>query len=141
MVYGDTDSLFIELPGRSLEEAHRIGKEMAATISKSCPPDVVLKFEKVTCAFVPNGSTEGVADSVSIFFNYAPSPPPLSTLLPFYIKSRYWSRYFGVPCIRSRLPFFHTCICLPYSVNNSYVLCFVDARRISWGQVPEDGLA
>lgn len=47
MVYGDTDSLFIELKGRSLEEAHRIGKEMAATVSKSCPPDVVLKFEKV----------------------------------------------------------------------------------------------
>ncbi|CAN0101705.1 unnamed protein product, partial [Scytosiphon promiscuus] len=47
VVYGDTDSLFIELKGRSLEEAHRIGKEMAATVSKSCPPDVVLKFEKV----------------------------------------------------------------------------------------------
>lgn len=47
VVYGDTDSLFIELPGRSLEEAHRIGRDMAATVSKSCPPDVVLKFEKV----------------------------------------------------------------------------------------------
>ncbi|CAN0301999.1 unnamed protein product, partial [Ectocarpus fasciculatus] len=47
VVYGDTDSLFIELKGRSLEEAHRIGKEMATTVSKSCPPDVVLKFEKV----------------------------------------------------------------------------------------------
>ncbi|CAN0208246.1 unnamed protein product, partial [Hapterophycus canaliculatus] len=47
VVYGDTDSLFIELKGRSLEEAHRIGKEMAAFVSKSCPPDVVLKFEKV----------------------------------------------------------------------------------------------
>ena len=46
-MYGDTDSLFIELKGRSLEEAHRIGKEMAATVSRSCPPDVVLKFEKV----------------------------------------------------------------------------------------------
>ena len=47
VVYGDTDSLFIELPGRSLEEAHRIGKEMANTVSRMCPPDVVLKFEKV----------------------------------------------------------------------------------------------
>lgn len=46
-MYGDTDSLFIELKGRSLEEANRIGKEMAATVSRSCPPDVVLKFEKV----------------------------------------------------------------------------------------------
>ncbi|CAM9503802.1 unnamed protein product, partial [Sphacelaria rigidula] len=47
VVYGDTDSLFIELPGRSLEEAHRIGREMAAAVTRSCPPDVVLKFEKV----------------------------------------------------------------------------------------------
>ena len=47
VVYGDTDSLFIELPGRSLEEAHRIGREMAAAVSKLWPPDVVLKFEKV----------------------------------------------------------------------------------------------
>ena len=46
-MYGDTDSLFIELKGRNLEEAHRIGKEIAATVSRSCPPDVVLKFEKV----------------------------------------------------------------------------------------------
>ena len=46
-MYGDTDSLFIELPGRSLEEAHRIGREIAAVVSKSCPPDVILKFEKV----------------------------------------------------------------------------------------------
>lgn len=49
-MYGDTDSLFIELPGRSLEEAHRIGREIAAAVSKSCPPDVVLKFEKVLLA-------------------------------------------------------------------------------------------
>ncbi|CAN0018158.1 unnamed protein product, partial [Laminaria digitata] len=47
VVYGDTDSLFIELPGRSLAEAHRIGKDMASTVSRMCPPDVVLKFEKV----------------------------------------------------------------------------------------------
>lgn len=46
-MYGDTDSLFIELPGRSVEEAHRIGREIAAVVSKSCPPDVILKFEKV----------------------------------------------------------------------------------------------
>ena len=51
-MYGDTDSLFIELPGRSLEEAHRIGKDMANTISRMCPPDVVLKFEKVVVAVV-----------------------------------------------------------------------------------------
>lgn len=53
VVYGDTDSLFIELPGRSLEEAHRIGREMASAVTRSCPPDVVLKFEKVrTCSSV-----------------------------------------------------------------------------------------
>lgn len=51
-MYGDTDSLFVELPGRSLEEAHRIGKDMANTVSRMCPPDVVLKFEKVVVAIV-----------------------------------------------------------------------------------------
>jgi DNA polymerase zeta len=45
--YGDTDSMFIELKGRSKEEAFRIGKDIAATITAMSPKDVVLKFEKV----------------------------------------------------------------------------------------------
>ena len=47
VVYGDTDSLFIVLPGRSKQEAVQIGHEIANTITALNPPDVVLKFEKV----------------------------------------------------------------------------------------------
>jgi DNA polymerase elongation subunit (family B) len=47
VVYGDTDSMFVQLPGRSKEEAIRLGQEMATVITAMNPPDVVLKFEKV----------------------------------------------------------------------------------------------
>ncbi|XP_076378060.1 DNA polymerase zeta catalytic subunit isoform X1 [Megalopta genalis] len=47
VVYGDTDSLFILLPGKSKEEAFTIGAEMADTITAANPPPVKLKFEKV----------------------------------------------------------------------------------------------
>lgn len=47
VVYGDTDSLFVYLPGRSREDAFRIGKEMADAVTKSNPDPVTLKFEKV----------------------------------------------------------------------------------------------
>ncbi|KAH9825066.1 hypothetical protein DFH28DRAFT_1077501 [Melampsora americana] len=47
VVYGDTDSLFIYLPGRTKEDAFRIGKEMAEAITKRNPAPVKLKFEKV----------------------------------------------------------------------------------------------
>ncbi len=47
IVYGDTDSMFIELIGRNREDAFRIGRDIAATISALSPPPVVLKFEKV----------------------------------------------------------------------------------------------
>ena len=42
-----TDSVFVHLKGRSKEEAFRIGKEMAESITALSPPNVVLKFEKV----------------------------------------------------------------------------------------------
>lgn len=29
VIYGDTDSVFVEMRGRSLEEAYRLGEEMA----------------------------------------------------------------------------------------------------------------
>ncbi|KAI0335271.1 hypothetical protein GY45DRAFT_1240755 [Cubamyces sp. BRFM 1775] len=47
VVYGDTDSLFIYLPGKTKEQAFRIGQDMADSITKMNPAPVKLKFEKV----------------------------------------------------------------------------------------------
>ncbi|KAI0365248.1 hypothetical protein BV20DRAFT_1039013 [Pilatotrama ljubarskyi] len=47
VVYGDTDSLFIYLPGKTKEQAFRIGQDMADTITQMNPAPVKLKFEKV----------------------------------------------------------------------------------------------
>lgn len=47
VVYGDTDSLFIELKGRSREEAFGIGEEIANSVTESNPHPIKLKFEKV----------------------------------------------------------------------------------------------
>ncbi|XP_047064420.1 DNA polymerase zeta catalytic subunit-like [Lolium rigidum] len=47
VVYGDTDSLFVLLKGRSREEAFRIGKEIASLVTAINPDPVTLKFEKV----------------------------------------------------------------------------------------------
>ncbi|RKP36804.1 hypothetical protein BJ085DRAFT_43731 [Dimargaris cristalligena] len=47
VVYGDTDSLFVYLPGATRDQAFDIGEEMAKFISDQNPPPVKLKFEKV----------------------------------------------------------------------------------------------
>ncbi|WEW57498.1 DNA polymerase zeta [Emydomyces testavorans] len=47
VVYGDTDSLFIYLKGRTRDEAFTIGDEIAKTITDYNPRPVKLKFEKV----------------------------------------------------------------------------------------------
>lgn len=47
VVYGDTDSLFVHLKGRTKDEAFDIGAEIARTITKTNPRPVKLKFEKV----------------------------------------------------------------------------------------------
>ena len=47
VVYGDTDSLFVYLKGRTKDEAFDIGNEIAKTVSKINPRPVKLKFEKV----------------------------------------------------------------------------------------------
>lgn len=47
VVYGDTDSLFVLLPGRSREAAFKIGAEIAAKATAANPPPVTLKMEKV----------------------------------------------------------------------------------------------
>ena len=47
VVYGDTDSLFVYLKGRTKDEAFDIGNEIAKTITDMNPRPVKLKFEKV----------------------------------------------------------------------------------------------
>jgi hypothetical protein len=46
VVYGDTDSMFVLLPGRTKESAFRIGAEIAETITGRSPSPIKLKFEK-----------------------------------------------------------------------------------------------
>ncbi|PHH64053.1 hypothetical protein CDD81_5046 [Ophiocordyceps australis] len=47
VVYGDTDSLFVYLRGKTRQQAMAIGKDMARTISSRNPKPIKLKFEKV----------------------------------------------------------------------------------------------
>ncbi|QLG70686.1 hypothetical protein HG535_0A06280 [Zygotorulaspora mrakii] len=47
VVYGDTDSLFVYLPGKTREEAFIIGQEMAKEVTKCNPAPICLNFEKV----------------------------------------------------------------------------------------------
>ncbi|KAI0963568.1 hypothetical protein AcW1_000610 [Taiwanofungus camphoratus] len=47
VVYGDTDSLFVYLRGKTKEQAFRIGYDMAEAITALNPAPVKLKFEKV----------------------------------------------------------------------------------------------
>lgn len=47
VVYGDTDSLFVHLPGRTKKQAFTIGYEIADQVTQMYPKPVKLKFEKV----------------------------------------------------------------------------------------------
>ncbi|KAI8089385.1 putative DNA polymerase zeta catalytic subunit [Halteromyces radiatus] len=47
VVYGDTDSVFVSLPGKTRSEAFDIGRDIATTVTKMNPSPVKLKFEKV----------------------------------------------------------------------------------------------
>ena len=47
VVYGDTDSLFVHLKGRTRDEAFDIGNQIAKAITDMNPRPVKLKFEKV----------------------------------------------------------------------------------------------
>uniref|UniRef100_A0A0K0E894 DNA polymerase n=1 Tax=Strongyloides stercoralis TaxID=6248 RepID=A0A0K0E894_STRER len=48
VVYGDTDSVFVRVPGNcSMEQAFEIGNNIAKRITKENPSPVILKFEKV----------------------------------------------------------------------------------------------
>ncbi|KAF3004025.1 DNA polymerase zeta [Curvularia kusanoi] len=47
VVYGDTDSLFIYLKGRTRDQAFTIGEEIAKAVTEANPRPIKLKFEKV----------------------------------------------------------------------------------------------
>ncbi|XP_068662058.1 DNA polymerase zeta catalytic subunit isoform X2 [Aristolochia californica] len=47
VIYGDTDSMFVLLKGRTTEDAFRIGQEIASEITSMNPDPVVLKMDKV----------------------------------------------------------------------------------------------
>ena len=47
VVYGDTDSLFVYLKGRTKDQAFDVGEEIARTVTNMNPRPVKLKFEKV----------------------------------------------------------------------------------------------
>ena len=47
VIYGDTDSVFVRLPGRSVNEAFQFGEEFCSAVTASNPPPVQLKLEKV----------------------------------------------------------------------------------------------
>lgn len=47
VVYGDTDSLFILLQGKTRKEAFEIGAEIADTVTNANPAPIKLKFEKI----------------------------------------------------------------------------------------------
>ena len=47
VVYGDTDSLFVYLRGKTRDEAFDIGEEIAKAVTEANPRPVKLKFEKV----------------------------------------------------------------------------------------------
>ncbi|TKA26043.1 hypothetical protein B0A50_05555 [Salinomyces thailandicus] len=47
VVYGDTDSLFVYLKGRTRDEAFKIGDEISKRVTEMNPRPVKLKFEKV----------------------------------------------------------------------------------------------
>ncbi|KAK9448579.1 uncharacterized protein V1518DRAFT_417602 [Limtongia smithiae] len=47
VVYGDTDSLFVHLPGKSKDQAFDVGKDISEKITQMNPRPIKLKMEKV----------------------------------------------------------------------------------------------
>lgn len=48
VVYGDTDSVFVYLRGKTKEQAFRIGQDITDAVTAANPPPIKLKFEKVS---------------------------------------------------------------------------------------------
>lgn len=47
VIYGDTDSMFVLVPGRTREDAFKIGAEIAEAVTEDNPYPIKLKLEKV----------------------------------------------------------------------------------------------
>jgi len=47
MSSGDTDSIFVKLPGRSVKEAFEFGEKFCKAVTDANPPPIQLKLEKV----------------------------------------------------------------------------------------------
>jgi DNA polymerase zeta len=47
VVYGDTDSLFVYLPGKTKDQAFRIGHDIADSVTALNPVPIKLRFDKV----------------------------------------------------------------------------------------------
>ncbi|GLD93414.1 hypothetical protein PINS_up002006 [Pythium insidiosum] len=100
VVYGDTDSLFVLLRGRSKHEAFRIGQEIADAVTAANPRPVTLKMEKVYMGCVLVSKKRSVLsvsvmatmssapspphDSTSFAYTPAPTPPPISAPMPVH---------------------------------------------------------
>ena len=63
VVYGDTDSLFVHLPGRTKDQAFAIGAAIAAAVTAANPAPVKLQLEKVyqPCLLVTKKRYVGMA--------------------------------------------------------------------------------
>ncbi|EFJ43266.1 hypothetical protein VOLCADRAFT_66026, partial [Volvox carteri f. nagariensis] len=83
VVYGDTDSMFVQLPGRSRKEAFRIGAEIAAAVTAANPAPVTLKMEKVYQPCILQTKKRYVG------FSYE---SPSQTQPTFDAKAREWTR-------------------------------------------------
>jgi hypothetical protein len=136
VVYGDTDSVFVHLPGRNLEQAFKIGEEIAFHMTSNTPEDIVLKFEKVyypsllvskkryvgNCYEYPPPSPE-VLRKVQINPNKLSIPPALPIYPPNYPSQFMKKEFYGKKEILSLL--------YKYSLQtklNNYL--FIDAKGI-----------
>ena len=68
VVYGDTDSLFVLLKGKSKDEAFRIGREICDRVTADNPKPVKLKFEKVKDFFFFFDTTLSVCFCLSVWY-------------------------------------------------------------------------
>ena len=90
VIYGDTDSLFVALPGLTRDAAADAAEEIAAAVTRACPRPVLLKVEKVydPCvllakkryagrAFVGGGTKLVAVASTSLSSSSMRTPPQL----------------------------------------------------------------
>lgn len=70
VVYGDTDSLFVLVPGRSRADAFKIGAEIADAVTNDNPYPVKLKLEKVYQPSILQVSVSNLVALLSIIDKY-----------------------------------------------------------------------